>query len=122
MDVARVLRPGGRVGLALLVGEDRDQPPVARVEVEVALLGTVQVWLLEDERHPEHPLPEVDRRLAVGAGEGYVVDPLRLELAHVVHPSGSPHQSRAPSTSSRGFSPRLGAPMTKIAKPAGPAS
>ena len=34
----------------------------------------------------------------------------------------SAHQSRWPSTSSRGASPRLGAPMTRISRPSGPAS
>src|SRR3954447_16779124 len=67
---------------AVLVGEDRDQPAVAGIEVEVALGGVVEVRLLEDERHAEQPLPEVDRRLPVGADEGDVVDALALELAH----------------------------------------
>ena len=71
-----------RVGRALLVGEDRDQPAVARIEVEMALGGVVEVRLLEHERHPEHALPEVDRRLAVGADERDVVDALALELPH----------------------------------------
>ena len=70
------------VALALLVGEDRDQAPVAGVEVEVALGLVVEVGLLEDERHAEHALPEVDRRLPVGADEGDVVDALALELLH----------------------------------------
>ncbi len=34
----------------------------------------------------------------------------------------SAHQSRWPSTSSRRASPRLGAPMTRISRPSGPAS
>ena len=63
-------------GVALLVREDRDEPPVARVEVEVALRLVVEVRLLEDERHAEHALPEVDRRLPVGADERDVVDAL----------------------------------------------
>ena len=71
-----------RVGLALLVGEDGDQPAVARIEVEVALGRVVEVRLLEDERHAEHALPEVDRRLPVGADDRDVVDALGLELPH----------------------------------------
>ena len=54
-------------GVALLVREDGDQPAVAGVEVEVALGLVVEVRLLEHERHAEHALPEVDRRLPVGA-------------------------------------------------------
>jgi hypothetical protein len=68
-----VRRGSSRVRLALLIGEDRDQAPVARVEVEVALRGVVEVGLLEDEGHSEHALPEVDRRLAVGAHDRDVV-------------------------------------------------
>jgi hypothetical protein len=57
---------------------------VARVEVEVALGGVVEVRLLEDERHPEHSLPEVDRGLPVGSHERDVVNALALQLAHRV--------------------------------------
>ena len=69
-------------GVALLVREDRDQPPVARVEVEMALGCVVEVRLLEDERHAEHAFPEVDRRLAPGTDDRDVVDALALELPH----------------------------------------
>ena len=89
VHAARVGRRALRVGRALLVGEDRDQAAVARIEVEVALAGVVEVRLLEDERHPEHALPEVDRRLPAGAGERDVVDALGLELAHRASSSAS---------------------------------
>src|SRR3954470_10207751 len=82
MDTADVGRGARRVRPALLVREDRDQPPVAGVEVQVALGLVVEVRLLEDERHPEHALPEVDRRLPVGADDRDVVDTLALELLH----------------------------------------
>jgi hypothetical protein len=39
-----------------------------------------------------------------------------------VDPGQSAHQSRCPSTSSRGFSPTLGAPKTRISRPSGPPS
>ena len=86
---------GVRVGLGLapLVGEDGDQPAVAGVEVEVALGGAVEVRLLEDEGHAEHPLPEVDRGLPVGADQRDVVHALALQLAHVV---SSPHEAAGP--------------------------
>src|SRR5205823_12339887 len=71
-----------RIRAPFLVREDRDQPAVARVEVEVALGLVVEVRLLEDERHPQHALPEVDRRLPVGADDRDVVDTLALELLH----------------------------------------
>ena len=51
VDGAGVGRGAGRVGRAGLVGEDRDQAPVAGVEVEVALGLAVEVGLLEHERH-----------------------------------------------------------------------
>jgi hypothetical protein len=48
----------------------------------VALGRPVEVGLLEDERHPEHALPEVDRGLPVGPDERDVVATLGLELTH----------------------------------------
>src|SRR5206468_4691277 len=68
--------------LPSLVREDRDEAAVAGVEIEVALGGVVEVRLLEDERHPEHALPEVDRRLALRSDDRDVVDALRLDLLH----------------------------------------
>ena len=73
---------GVRVGFSRLVGEDGDQPPVAGIEIEVALGRDVEVRLLEDERHAEHALPEIDRGLPVGADQGDVVHALRLQLLH----------------------------------------
>ena len=84
-DVVHAAGVGGRarrVADAILLGEDRDQPPVARIEVQVRLVGVVEVGLLEDEGHAEDALPEVDRRLPVGADDRHVVDALALELAH----------------------------------------
>src|SRR3954451_4871261 len=49
VDRARVGGRAGRVGHALLVGEDGDEPAVTRVEVQVALVRVVQVGLIEDE-------------------------------------------------------------------------
>jgi hypothetical protein len=68
------------VGLAVLVGEDGDQPPVARIEIEMALVGVVEIGLIEDEGHAEHALPEVDRGLAIGAVERDVMHALHLDL------------------------------------------
>ncbi len=85
VDAARVGRGPARVGDPVLVGEHRDQASVARIEVEVALGRVVEIGLLEHERHPEHALPEVDRRLAVGADERDVVDALALKLPHCCH-------------------------------------
>src|SRR3954449_240184 len=67
---------------ALLVGEDGDQPAVAGVEVEVALGRVVEVRLLEDERHAEHALPEVDRRLSIGSPDREEVATPALEVPH----------------------------------------
>ena len=82
VHLARLALGLARRRRALLVGEDGDQPPVARVEVQVALVRLVEVRLLEHERHAEHALPEVDRGLPVGAHDRDVVDALRLQLAH----------------------------------------
>src|SRR5215210_5773198 len=81
VHAARVRRRPRRIALALLVGEDRDEPAVTRVEVEVALRLVVEIGLLEHERHAEHALPEVDRRLPAGPDDRDVVDTLALELA-----------------------------------------
>ena len=99
MHAARVGRRAARIAGALLVGEDRDQPPVARVEVQMALRRVVEVGLLEDERHPEQALPEVDRRLPAGADERDVVDALALQLAQLAH--RPQHHRRMPGLSSR---------------------
>ena len=82
VHAAGIGRRAGRIGRPALVGEDRDQAAVAGIEVQVALALVVEVRLLEDERHPEHALPEVDRRLAVRADDRDVVDALALELPH----------------------------------------
>jgi hypothetical protein len=83
---ARSQGPSGAagIGLALLVREDRDQATVARVEVEVALRLVVEVGLLEDERHAERALPEVDRGLPAGSDDRDVVDALALEFSHLI--------------------------------------
>ena len=65
MDVADDLGHGRLVRLPLLAHEERDQAPVAGVEVEMGLLRDVEIRLLEDERHPEHALIEIDRVLPV---------------------------------------------------------
>ena len=57
------------------------------------------------------------RRLAAGAPAW-----TRRRRRPRADPRQSTHQSRRPSTSSRGASPRLGAPMTRISRPSGPAS
>ncbi len=48
----------------------------------MALGLVVEIRLLEHEGHPEHALPEVDRRLPVGTRDRDVVDALALELPH----------------------------------------
>ena len=82
MDAAGVGRRAARVGLAVLAGEDGDQPPVAGIEVNVALHRVVEVGLLEHERHAEQALPEIDRGLTIGADQRDVVEALGLQLLH----------------------------------------
>src|SRR5262249_12094659 len=81
-------RPVG-ADLALLIGEHRDQAPVARIKVEVALGRVIEVGLLEHKRHPQHPLPKIDRRLPIGTDDRDVMNPLALKLAHCTHLSTS---------------------------------
>ena len=82
-----LLRVGRRVVDPGWADEEGDQPPVARVEVEVVLFGHIQVGLLEDERHAQHALVEINDRLAVRADEGDMVDPLGLDFGHDLHSS-----------------------------------
>lgn len=84
---ADIRRSALGVGLAVLVGEDGNQPAIARVKIEVAFACPVEIRLLEDEGHAEKPLPEIDRRLSVGADERDVMNPLRLQLSHQRPPS-----------------------------------
>ena len=98
VHAAGVGRGPSRIRCPVLVREHRDQATVARIEVQMALLRVVEVRLLEHERHPEQPLPEVDRRLPVGADERDVVHALALELLHQPAPS----RSRRSGTTSSG--------------------
>ena len=82
MDAAGVGRRAALHRLAVLAGEDGDQPPVAGIEVDVAFGRVVEIGLLEHEGHAEHALPEVDRGLAVGADQRDVMDALGLQLLH----------------------------------------
>jgi hypothetical protein len=82
VDRAGVGRSARRIGPARLVGEYRDQAPVAWIEVEMALRRLVQVRLLEHEGHAEHALPELDRGLAIGANQRDVMNALRLQFVH----------------------------------------
>src|SRR5262249_3988320 len=65
-----------------LVGEHGQQPSVAWIEVEMVLVGLAQIRLLEDERHAQRALPEIDRALPCRSDEGDVVEALNLNLLH----------------------------------------
>ena len=82
MHAARLGRRAPRMRLAVLAGEDRDQPAVAGIEIDVALERVVEIGLLEDEGHAEQALPEVDRGLAVRADQRDVMQALGLKLFH----------------------------------------
>jgi hypothetical protein len=71
-------RHGRGVGPTVLVSEDRDEPPVAGIEVEMPLFRRVEIGLLEHERHPQHAFPEVDGGLPVGSVQRDMMDPLGL--------------------------------------------
>ena len=82
VDATGIGRCPAWVGRPGLVGEDGDEAAVARIEVEVALSLVVEVGLIEHERHAQQALPEVDRRLPVGAADRDVVHALALKLLH----------------------------------------
>ncbi len=70
------------IRLAVLAGENGDQPPVPGIEIEVIGFRVVQVRLFEHERHAQNAFPEVDRRLPVGAVQRDVVNALYLDYGH----------------------------------------
>jgi hypothetical protein len=82
MDIARTGPARARIGQAVLVGEDGDQAAVAGVEVKMPLGRVVEIGLLENEGHAQQPLPEVDRDLPTGPGQGNVMQALALDLSH----------------------------------------
>ena len=65
--------------------------------------------------------PPADLRVSAEHTAAAFVDPAEAELP-ALYAELVAHQSRWPSTSSRGASPRLGAPMTRNSRPSGPAS
>jgi hypothetical protein len=48
----------------------------------VVLVGLAEIGLLEDERHAQRALPEIDGALLGRADEGDVVNALDLDLFH----------------------------------------
>src|SRR5271165_6434439 len=86
MDAAGVGRRAALDRLAVLAGEYCDEPAVAGIKIDMALAGIVEVRLLENERHAEQALPEVDRGLPIGADQGNVMQTLGLKLLHFVLP------------------------------------
>src|SRR5579883_2166316 len=85
MDAAGLGWSPPRIGLAVLVSEDGDQPAIAGIEVKMAFGRPVEIGLLEYEGHSEQPLPEINRNLPAGSRKSDVVDTLALELLHGVH-------------------------------------
>ncbi len=65
MDIADAFRVGSRVDFAGLIRKDGDQAAIAGIEIQVALVGIIQVRLLEDEGHSQDAFPKVNRDLPV---------------------------------------------------------
>src|SRR5208282_721987 len=86
MHTADVGRRATLDRLTVLAREHGDEPPVSGIEINVALARTVEIGLLENEGHAEHALPEVDRRLAIGADQRDVMQTLGLKLLHRTPP------------------------------------
>ena len=69
--------------LARLVGEDRDEPPVTGIEIEMPFVFIIQIGLVKQERHAKHPLPKVDTGLAIRAHHGDVMHAKGLNFLHI---------------------------------------
>jgi hypothetical protein len=82
MHTANIRGGPRRIGLAILIAEDRDQAAVTGIEIEMALRSVVEIWLIEDEGHSEDAFPEVDGGLTIRADQRDVMQPLCLELSH----------------------------------------
>ena len=78
-DLSRRVAPGV---LARLVREDGQQPAITGIEVQVVLVRLAEIGLLQDERHAERALPEIDGALPGRSDDGDVMDALHLQLAH----------------------------------------
>src|SRR5690242_10569545 len=59
MQVADVLRIRGWVIDTRRADKERDQSPIARIEVKMHFIWNIQVGLLEYERHAQHALVEI---------------------------------------------------------------
>ena len=90
MHTAYVGRRAAMHRLAVLSREHGDEPAVAGIEIDVALVRIVEIGLLENEGHAEHALPEIDRCFPVGPRERDVVYTLALQLLHDAHLNSIP--------------------------------
>jgi hypothetical protein len=67
----------------MFVGKDRDGgAPIAGIKIEMIFGGDIEIGLLKNEGHPQHPFPKVNGGLTVGADQGDVMDALGLDLLH----------------------------------------
>ena len=91
--LARGFSAGVRRGL---VGKHGEETSIAGVEVQVILIGLAEVRLLEEERHAERALPEVQRALLRRPHESDVVHSLHLGFRHgyIMRPGAEEGQSR----------------------------
>ena len=58
------------------------QATIARIEIQMVLVRLPEVGLLEDERHAQRTLPEVNSALLRRSDDGDVVNALHLQLLH----------------------------------------
>ena len=85
-DVMHATSIGGRprsVCLAILIAEYRYQPSVAGIKIQMVFRCIIKIWLFKDERHAQHPFPEVDRSLSIRTHQCDVVNALSLNKCHV---------------------------------------
>src|SRR5688572_15155494 len=82
VQVADILWIRCRVIDARRTDKESDQPPITRIKIEVEFIRHVEVGLLENKRHAQNTLIEIDDRLTVGTNKCDVMNALCLDFGH----------------------------------------
>ena len=80
MQIADILRIWRRIIEARGTDKEGDQPSIARVEIEVHFIRHIEIGLLEDKRHSQHALIEINDGFTIGTDKRNVMNSLRLDF------------------------------------------